>query len=304
MGDGREENLQTSDDFSGELRFIEIYTKKRILAHLLGEYESSIVGTGLEFFEHKKYQRGDDYRRIDWNVTARSQYPYVKRFLADKEINVWLVGDLSSSMFFGSKARSKSEVMIQIVAVLGFSASYLNMKVGFLGFSDEVELLVTPKRSRAVTWEILRLIPRSRADRRSTKFQAVVETLYGNVRGTSMIFFLSDLIDLEDMFENPQVKHLIQHHDFIPVVIEDPFERTIPKIPGLQCVRDSESGHRIMFYWSRENRRRYAQGMEQRREALITSFYRMNLDFLWIDIDSEDIVDRLVEFFIRRKTLL
>ncbi len=283
-----------------QLRLIEIYTRKRIQAHIFGDYESPRKGIGFEFQEHKRYQPGDDYRRIDWNVTSRLQYPYVKQFVAEKEVNVWLLTDLSSSMFFGSSQRTKSEVMTETVAVLGFSASHLNMKVGFLGFSDQVESILAPRQSRTVTWEILGLIPRSRPGPRTTRFAGVVETLLKRIKGTSMIFLLSDFIDLEQIFETAGVRHLARHHELIPVVLEDPLEKTVPRIPGLHCTRDPESGRRRMSYWSAENVRKYGHEMKRRRERLTRLFYRMDLDFLWMDAADDDFVDRLVEFFLRR----
>ncbi|MCH8819779.1 MAG: DUF58 domain-containing protein [Acidobacteria bacterium] len=288
------------EDELEQLRLLEICTRRRIQAHIFGEYESPRKGTGFEFQEHKRYQLGDDYRRIDWNVTARLQYPYVKQFVAEKEVNVWLVTDLSSSMFFGSSERTKSAVMIETVAVLGFSASHLNMKVGFLGFSDRVESIVAPRQSRAVTWDILRLIPRSRPRPRTTCFAGVAEALLKRMKGTSMIFILSDFIDLEQIFETAGVRHLARHHELIPVVVEDPLEKEVPRIPGLHCTQDPESGRRRMSYWSHENVQKYRHEMERRREQLTQLFYRMNLDFLWIDAGEQEFVDRLVEFFIRR----
>src|SRR5262245_54333245 len=96
------------DEWLEDLRSLDIYTRRRIESHLLGEYQSSARGTGFEFFDHKKYQRGDDYRRIDWNATARLRHPFVKRFNDDKEINVWLLVDLSSSMYFQTAKATKS----------------------------------------------------------------------------------------------------------------------------------------------------------------------------------------------------
>ena len=288
------------EDQLEQLRLIEIYTRKRIQAHIFGDYESPRKGTGFEFREHKRYQVGDDYRRIDWNVTSRLQYPYVKQFVAEKEVNVWLVTDLSSSMFYGSSERRKSEIVTETVAVLGFSASHLNMKVGFLGFSDQVESVLAPKQSRTATWDILRLIPRSRPRARTTRFEGVVETLRKRMKGTSMIFLLSDFIALEEVFETAGLRHLARHHELIPVVIEDPLEKAVPRMPGLHCTQDPESGRRRMAYWSRENVREYGNEMKRRRERLTQLFYRMDLDFLWIDAGDPDFVDRLVEFFIRR----
>ncbi len=292
--------VSPQEDFHEQLRLIELYTRKRIQAHIFGEYESPHKGTGFEFREHKRYQLGDDYRRIDWNVTSRLQYPYVKQFVAEKEVNVWLVADLSSSMFFGSSGRTKSDVMTETVAVLGFSASQLNMKVGFLGFSDQVESMVAPKQSRAVIWEILGMIPRSRPRSHTTRFAGVVETLLKRMKGTSMIFLLSDFIALEQIFETAGVRHLARYHELIPVVVEDPLEKAVPRIPGLHCTRDPESGRRRMSYWSSENVREYEHEMKGRREQLTRLFYRMDLDFLWLDAGDHNFVDRLVEFFIRR----
>jgi uncharacterized protein (DUF58 family) len=298
-----QKNRESSDELLERLQFVEIYTRKRIQAHILGEYESSFKGTGFEFREHKRYQRGDDYRRIDCNVTSRFQYPYVKQFVADKEINVWLVCDLSSSMFFGSGQQSKLEVMREVAAVLGFSASQLHMKVGFLSFSDQVESCLPPRQSRVVTWEILRLIPHSRSSRRPTSFEGIAETLRKQIKGTSLIFFLSDFIALEQMFENPQMGYLARHHDLIPVVIEDPLERMVPQLPGLHLTEDSESGQRRMSYWSRENVNKYQREIERRKESLTSLFYSMDLDSLWIDTGDENFVDRLLEHFLRRRRL-
>jgi len=116
-------------------------------------------------------------------------------------------------------------------------------------------------------------------------------------------FFLSDFISLEQMFENPQMSYLARHHDLIPVVIEDPLERAVPQLPGLHLTEDSESGHRRMSYWSKENVNKYQREIERRKESLTSMFYSMNLDSLWIDAGDENFVDRLLEHFLRRRRL-
>ena len=295
-----QENLQESLE---HLQKLEIYTKKRIQAHLFGEYESSQKGLGFEFVEHRRYRRGEDYRRIDWNVTSRFQFPYVKIYAADKEIQVWLLTDLSSSMSFGSGTKSKEQVALEAIAVLGFSASYLNMKVGFLGFSEGVDSMVLPRQSRAVTWDILSRAAERPEGRRATRFEGVVETLRERIRGTSMLFFISDFISLEKIFQSADISHLARHHDLIPVVIEDPLERGVPAIPGFHRLEDPETGRSWMSYWSRRQVQKYHRQMEERRQALTQLFFSMDLDFLWIDSGDQDFVDRFLEFFIRRRRL-
>ena len=154
-----------------------------------------------------------------------------------------------------------------------------------------------------MTWDILRLIPRSRSSRRPTRFDDIAETLRKRIKGTSLIFFLSDFIALEQMFEDSQMRYLARHHDLIPVVIEDPLERAIPQFPGLHLTEDSESGHRRMSYWSKENVNKYQREIELRKESLTSMFYLMNLDSLWIDTGDENFVDRLLEHFLRRRRL-
>ena len=121
---------------------------------------------------------------------------------------------------------------------------------------------------------------------------------------TSLVFLLSDFISLENIFEDSALRHMARHHDLIPVVIEDPLEQAIPPIPGLHCTEDPESGRRWMSYWSEKNVQEYDSEMEQRKEGLISVFYGMGLDFLWMDASDEHFIDRLVEYFIKRRRLL
>ena len=131
-----------------ELRYLEIYTRKAVRDHHVGDYRSPLRGRGFEFDQHKRYQHGDDYRQIDWNATARMGYPYVKRDFEEKELSAVIIADLSRSMDFGSVDATKREMLVRIAATLAVSAATDNMKVGLLGFTDRIELELPLKRVR------------------------------------------------------------------------------------------------------------------------------------------------------------
>ncbi|MBI4444874.1 MAG: DUF58 domain-containing protein [Acidobacteria bacterium] len=300
MADRLEAERAEEHEFLERLRYVEIVTRRRIQAHLIGESESSVTGPGLDFRDHKLYQKGDDYRRIDWNATSRFSQPLVKRYFGDKEITAWLILDLSSSMYFRTGFGGKVFSLIELVASLAFSASCLHIRTGLIGFSDQVEIVVAPKRGRKV-WEVLRAIPRKRARRGKTGAEIVLRDIHRRVRRNSMIFFISDFIGLEDIFQQPEFKYLVRHHDFIPVVLEDPLERQVPQLPGLYLAADPESGHRHRLYFSKRNSRAWNTWIQERKNELVSQFYRMNLDYLWLNSSEEDFLNRVGEFFIRRK---
>ena len=144
-----------SSDLMNKIRHIEIRTKRLVNDSFAGEYHSVFKGRGMEFDEVRPYQPGDDVRTIDWNVTARTGEPYVKRFVEERELTVMLVVDASASENFGSVQRFKRELAAELAAVLSFAATTNNDRVGLLIFTDQVELYIPPRKGRK---HVLRLI--------------------------------------------------------------------------------------------------------------------------------------------------
>lgn len=138
-----------------KVRKIEIKTKG-LSKHLFsGEYHSAFKGRGMSFSEVRSYQYGDDVRNIDWNVTAKTGEPFVKIFEEERELTVMLLVDISGSSAFGTGAQAKRDVMIEVAAVIAFSASQNNDKVGAILFSDKIEYYLPPRKGRQ---NILRII--------------------------------------------------------------------------------------------------------------------------------------------------
>ena len=133
-------------ELAKKIRLIQIHTSKAVNDVLAGEYHSVFKGRGMEFDEVREYSPGDDIRTIDWNVTARTGHPYVKRFVEERELTVLFVVDLSASGSFGTREKLKNEVAAELCALLAFAAIKNNDKVGLLVFTDQVELYIPPKK--------------------------------------------------------------------------------------------------------------------------------------------------------------
>ncbi|MCP4703066.1 MAG: DUF58 domain-containing protein, partial [candidate division Zixibacteria bacterium] len=131
-----------------KIRRIEIRTKRLVNDLFSGEYHSTFKGQGMEFEEVRQYQPGDDIRLIDWNVTARTGYPYIKKFKEERELSVILLVDVSSSGLFGTKEKFKEDTAAELCALMAFSAIKNNDKVGMIIFSDRIEKFLPPKKGR------------------------------------------------------------------------------------------------------------------------------------------------------------
>jgi len=138
-----------------KIRQIEIRTNRVVTETLAGQYHSVFKGQGMNFDEVREYQPGDDVRAIDWNVTARMNHPFIKKFVEERELTLMLVVDVSGSGLFGSRDQSKRELAAEIASVLAFSAIRNNDKVGLLLFSDTVEKFIPPRKGRG---HVLRLV--------------------------------------------------------------------------------------------------------------------------------------------------
>lgn len=287
-------------NLSEELRYIEIYTSKAARDHRVGDYQSPLRGPGFAFDQHKRYQLGDDYRRIDWNVTARLRQPYVKKAFEDKEMSALIVADLSRSMAFGSGAQSKKELLLRVAATAAFSAFRDNMAVGLLGYTDVVELDVPARKGRAHLWHVLQSLWDYTPRGVHTDFAAPLTELQRRLKRSTLIFYLSDFITEGNIFESRALKHLIQRHDFIPLVLEDAWEQAMPAGAGFIRLRDAETGSDMLFDLSAKKTALYARMMQERKLALKRGFYRLHLDHVFLR-PGEPYLDALLGLFLARR---
>jgi uncharacterized protein (DUF58 family) len=283
-----------------ELRYLEIYTRRAVRDHRVGDYRSPLRGRGFEFDQHKRYQQGDDYRQIDWNATARMGYPFVKKDFEEKELSAVIVADLSRSMEFASADQSKRELLMRIAAILAFSASSDNMKVGLLGFTDRIELDIPVKTGSRQMWQILEALWDTKPASVKTDFSLPFTHLFGKLRTSALIFFISDFVQAEEAMRGHALRHIARKHDLLPLIIADSWEEGLPAGRGFARLRDAESGAGMIFNLTHRNKTLYRSMMLERRAALERGLYGLGLDHLFLH-PGRPYLDPLIGFFLGRK---
>jgi uncharacterized protein (DUF58 family) len=283
-----------------QVRRIEIMTTRLANDIFSGEYESVFKGQGIEFAEVREYVPGDDIRAIDWNVTARSNHPFIKQYVETRELTVLFAVDVSSSSFFGSSQKLKSEIAAEISAVLAFSAVRNNDKVGLLIFSDRVEKYLPPKKGKKHVLRVIREILGSRTEKRKTSLSVALQYLNRVLTRRAIIFLVSDFID-QNYFK--PLKMLSREHDVIGIHLFDPRERTLPKV-GRVMLKDAESGKTLLVNTSSLLvRQRFEKQSEERLAVLEKQFKKSGLDRIFIDT-SKGYIDPISRFFKQREKRL
>ncbi len=233
--------IAVSPEILRQVKLLELRTRGLVNSLFTGEYRSVFKGQGMEFAEVREYQAGDEVRSIDWNVTARMQRPYVKRYIEERELTVMLAVDVSGSERFGTRRRFKSEVASELAAVLAMSAIRNNDRVGNLMFTDRIEHVVPPRKGRRHALRLIRDILAFEPEGRGTDIGAATEYLNKMLAHKAIIFLVSDF--LGENVERP-LKLLAQRHDVVAVTLEDPSERILPDI-GLVRLTDPETGQAL-----------------------------------------------------------
>ncbi|MFZ5801661.1 MAG: DUF58 domain-containing protein [Candidatus Omnitrophota bacterium] len=283
-----------------KVRHIEIRTTRLVNDLFGGEYHSVFKGQGIEFADVREYVPGDDIRTIDWNVTARSQGAFVKKFVEERELTVLFVVDMSGSQYFGSGERLKAEVAAEITALLAFSAVKNNDKTGLVIVTDEVEKTVPVKKGKMHVLRVVREILYYRPKRKRTCLRAAFEHLSHVLTRTAVVFVISDFMDRG--YEK-SLKILSRKHDVIAIHLKDAREEKLPPI-GLVEVRDPESGETVMADFSSPFlAAKFKKEAQKRDEDLDRLFKSLGIDRIQISAESS-YVEPIMKFFkIREKRL-
>ena len=286
-----------SKELAKKVRYIQIMTNKAVNDVLAGEYHSVFKGQGMEFDEVREYQPGDEIRTIDWNVTARTGTPYVKRFREEREQTLLFLVDLSASGRFGSVKNTKSEVATELCALLAFSAIKNNDKVGLVVFTDTIELFIPPAKG---TTHVLRLISellRFEPRKTGTKITAGLEYAARILNRRSIVVLISDFFD--SGYERT-LGILSRRHDLIAASINDAHEFELPNV-GLLEVEDPETGEQMTLdTGSKAVRDRYRKINGRRIDDLRENFKKMGIDHIEVGTSDDYLLD-LIRFFKRRE---
>lgn len=186
--------MKTSSEILRKMRRIELQTKRLVESSFAGQYQSVFKGRGMNFEEVRPYAPGDEIRTIDWNVTARTGEPYIKKFNEEREVTVMILLDVSASGNFGSVNESKREVGAEVAALLAFSAIYNNDKVGLILFSNQIELFIPPKKGRLHHLRLIREMFFFQPKSRKTDIAQAVEFLNRVLTRSAIVFMISDFL--------------------------------------------------------------------------------------------------------------
>lgn len=313
-----------------KIRQIEIRTNRLVSETLAGQYHSVFRGQGMNFEEVREYQPGDDVRTIDWNVTARMNHPFVKRFVEERELTVLLVVDVSGSGWFGSVEPSKRELAAEVASVLAFSALRNNDKVGLVLFTEGVETFVPPRKGRRHALRVIREILYYEPRRRGTDLPAALQFVLRVMRRRAIVVLISDFLAAEPvlghagysaswpagravgpMFQlaplEPGTVGLLRQvnrrHDLVAVQVWDRYEAELPAL-GRLVLEDVETGEVLEIDTAEAGRRgRFAEQQQQRQAELARLFRVAGVDAILLRTDQpyEKALGRFFEMRERRR---
>lgn len=226
-----------------KVRKIEIKTKGLSTQIFSGEYHSAFKGRGMAFSEVREYTPGDDVRTIDWNVTARLRTPYVKVFEEERELSVMLVVDVSASGQFGTQKQFKQDLITELCAVIAFSASQNNDKIGVIFFSDKIEKFIPPKKGKSHILRIIRELINIEPTHTGTNIELALKYLTNVIKKKSITFLISDFQDKNSFADSIKIAN--RKHDLVALRIHDAHETKLPDV-GLVKLKDNETG-KIMW---------------------------------------------------------
>lgn len=280
-----------------KVRRIEIRTRRLVNNLFSGEYHSTFKGRGMEFEEVREYCPGDDIRLIDWNVTARTGAPYIKKFKEERELTVMLLVDASSSGRFGTHEKYKEDLAAELCALLSFAAIKNNDKVGLIIFTDEIERYIPPQKGRAHVLRIIREVLFFTTEHTKTDIAKAVEFFSRVAKRRTVAFLISDFLSGD--FQTP-LRIANKKHDMIAIKVSDPRELGFGNY-GLMELEDAETGKVMLIDTSSvQFRSAFVARAEESNATLKRALQVIDLDFIQIRTDQSYIVP-LIQFFKMRE---
>ena len=305
---------------------IRILTSKLIDDQLSGDYHSTFKGQGVEFDEVRPYMVGDDVRTIDWNVTAKTGVPYIKRFSEERELTILFMVDVSGSQGYGSVRRSKMELAAEVTALLALTAIRNQDKIGLVLFSDKIVKYIPPRKGRDSVMRLVREVLAAEDEASGgTDIGAALRFLNGVQKRRAVVFLVSDFL-AGNGERIPRAKRVAEgdalagvgtgnggmaaslerllratarHHDMVCVPVGDPAERNLPDV-GLVELEDPETGELALVDTSSARvRKAFAERAEAEEEELRRFFLKTGIDAMPISTDRP-YIDAVRGLFKRR----
>jgi uncharacterized protein (DUF58 family) len=262
-----------------------------------GEYHSAFKGRGMAFSEVREYTPGDDVRTIDWNVTARLRTPYVKVFEEERELSVMILVDVSASGKFGTHKQFKKDLITELCAVIAFSASQNNDKIGVIFFSDKIEKFIPPKKGKSHILRIIRELINSEPQQTGTNIELALKYLTNIIKKKSVCFLISDFYDQHSFSDAMKIAN--RKHDLVALRINDQHENILPDV-GLVKLKDNETGKTMWVDTSSKQFQTQQKANHLKFEAeLKNTFNKSGVDFATI-FTHEGYIKPLMNLFKKR----
>lgn len=283
---------------------IRILTNKLIDDQLSGDYHSTFKGQGVEFDEVRPYVPGDDVRTIDWNVTAKTGLPYIKRFSEERELTILFMVDVSGSQGYGSVRRSKMELAAEVTALLALTAIRNQDKIGLILFSDQIVKYIPPRKGRDSVMRLVReVLAAEDSATGGTDIAAALKFLNSVQKRRAVVFLVSDFLLSSVKPQTSSFEQLLRatarHHDMVCVPVSDPAELELPDV-GLVELEDPETGELVLVDTSSAAvRRRFSATASEENEELKRFFLKTGIDTLTIATDRP-YIDEVRALFKRR----
>jgi uncharacterized protein (DUF58 family) len=276
---------------------IELTTRKVMDDFMSGGYKSHFKGQGVQFSEHRIYTPGDDIRHLDWKVSARSKEPLIKKYEEERELNVFIIADLSASQEFGSKKQIKREVVAELGAMIAYAASNSGDKVGVLFVAQQIKKIVELKKGRNHVLRIIRDLLTHDTEPGGTALKNAFEEAHQIMKHSGIVFILSDF--KADGYES-SLRRLAKKHDVVAVKINDPAETSIPAIGRLSVI-DPETGVELDIdpgtYAFKKIMKEQVEAFDLKTKNI---FKLAKVEVLSMNT-TEDYAEGLVQFLRRRK---
>ena len=278
-----------------QIKNLEIQTKDLVEGIQSGAYNSKFRGGGIEFSEVREYVPGDDVKRIDWNVSARHNSLFVKEFVEENELNIYLILDLSASNNFGF-IKSKLDLSFEVAVSLMFLALKNNDKLGLGIFTDKLEKFIPSKKGKKQLLRIIKELIDYTPKSKKTDIMESLSTLNNKLKRKSVIYIISDFIS--DSYEKP-LKFLKLHHRVTLINISDIREKEIPEI-GYAHLEDAETGEQILINTSDKNfQKQYREMVDEKIKTNQKNMNRIGVDM--INLSNEESFDITINRYFRNK---
>ncbi len=279
-----------------KVKRLEVRSKKAVVEKLAGAYHSSFKGKGIEFLDVRPYQIGDDFRSIDWNITAKTGELHTRQYYEEREQTLVFAVDVSKSMKFGTKERLKSETIAEAVALIAFSATFNSDRVGLLLFTEDVELYLPPKKRADYVLRLIRELLYFEPKQAGTNFENCLSKISKLFPRKVNLFICSDFINLNDF---KGLKILSKKHDLTLITVEDEAEKNLPKSGFIKYYDSESSSFGFLNTSSKKVQKRFSAIRGRERKSFEKSL--KSVDLKRIELKTEgDVLKTLEKYFSER----